>query len=123
MLVEASIVGGYIKMHKDVFIQEMLIKDSLVRLLLDWRKTKGFTDRHPFITESDKNNIVTIDFTNNCVSVGESPKDILGVLKLKYREKIKGRVACKLIYSTFSGLLNSFEIDLNSEDGNIDYIN
>lgn len=122
MVIEFYIVGGHLKIQKSVFVQEMLIKGSLMRSLLNWKGAQDFTKRHPLINEADENNIITINYDNQMdVSVGESPKEVLGNLKARYREKIKGKVACRAIYSMYGGVF-TFTVDLNSDDDKIDYI-
>lgn len=122
MLLEFSIVGGYIKIPKSIFIREMLSRDSRLRTLLNWGTTKGFTLRHPMISEPEIGDIITINFSGaSSVVIGESPKDILGELKAKYKEKIEGKVSCRVIYETF-GTTFFFDIDLNSNRDKIEYI-
>jgi len=47
MALEFSIVGGYLKIQESVFIREMLIKDSHLRVLLNWKSAKDFVNQHP----------------------------------------------------------------------------
>lgn len=122
MVLEFSIMGGYIEIPKKVFIQEMLRKESRLRQLLNWKSSKDFTSRHPMVGEPGVGDIITINFSNySNVSIGESPKEILGELKARYKARIKGRVTCRATYSTFGQIFN-FDIDLNSNDDNIEYI-
>lgn len=121
MVIEFYIVGGYIKIPKNVFIQEMLSKDSLIRSLLNWKGSKDFMIKHPMISEPDNDNIITINYDSESdVSVGESPKEILGSLKARYKDKVKGHVACRAVYSAYGGIF-TFSVDLNSDDDKIDY--
>jgi len=119
---EYCIIGGYIKVPKSVFIQEMLSKDSILRILLSWKNTSDFKNKHPMVGEPDDGDVVTINFTSSPgASLFESPKVVLGDLKAKYREKVKGKVSCTGTYSQY-GPLFLFEIDLNSDGDNIEYI-
>jgi hypothetical protein len=119
MAYDYFITGGYLKVQKKVFVQEMLSKDSRLRALLNWKSTSDFLSIHPEVGKPDNDDIITINFSNRSyVSVGESPKDFLGDLKARYREKVKGRIACR---GSYVGVY-TFEIDLNSDDGNIEYI-
>lgn len=121
MVFEYSIVGGHLRIHKSVFVQEMLVKESKLRELLNWKTTKDFIGKHPLIEGQEKEDVITVDFSHLNIDTKESPKDILGALKAKYKDKIKGRVAFRTIYSTFGGLFN-YEVDLDSDDGEIKYI-
>lgn len=122
MVLEYSIVGGCLKLQKSIFIQEMLSKDSQLRTLLNWKTTKDFSVKHPFVGEPDKDNFVSINFdSDSMVHITESPKELLRGLKTKYKGKIKGRIACRAEYSMFGGIF-TFEIDLDSEDEEINYI-
>lgn len=118
-MLEFEIAGGYIKIHKKIFIQEMLSKNSPLRSLLNWRSTADFTSGHPMVGEPDTDDIITINFSNmSYVNIGESPREILGTLKAKYMEKIKGRITC---IGKNLGIYATFEIDLNSDDGKINF--
>lgn len=122
MFLDYYIIGGNIKIQKSVFIQEMLSKESLLRGLLNWKTTKDFSIKHPMVGEVDENNAVTVNFSSEAaVRVNESPKEMLSALKAKYKEKIKGRVACRIEYSAFGGIF-TYEIDMNSDTEITDYI-
>ena len=53
MIMEYAIIGGTVKIHKSVFIQEMLSKDSMLRTLLSWKSTRDFTAAHPTVKNTD----------------------------------------------------------------------
>lgn len=111
------IVGGFIKMEKKAFLQEMLGKESYLRQILNWRDTKDFAEKHPIVSEPDKNDIVTIDFNYTVhVELGQPAIDILSKLKSRYRGGIKGKVCCRWLagYS-----MSNFIIDLDSDDDKI----
>lgn len=111
-----SIVGGYLKIQKSVFVKEMLGSDSRIKKLLNWEASGGFVKKHPGVAVSEQENVVVVDFTGTeKIDIGESPEEVLGHLKAKYREKIKGIVTCR-------GSMYSFEVDLNSDDDKIGYI-
>lgn len=122
MPMEFTIVGGYIKMNKDVFIKEMLIKDSILRQLLNWKGTADFRQKHPMVSEPDPDGIITINFSStNSVSIGEDPRDFLKGLKARYREKIKGWVSCRGSYELFGGTY-FIKMELNSDDDKVEYV-
>ncbi|HYE82905.1 MAG TPA: hypothetical protein VEG39_12170 [Clostridia bacterium] len=111
------IVGGYIKMDRKIFLQEMLGKDSSLRQILNWRGTKDFAEKHPIVGEPDKDDIVTIDFNYTVhVELGQPAIDVLSKLKSKYRGGIRGKVCCRWLagYS-----MSNFIIDLDSDDDTI----
>lgn len=111
-----NIVGGCLRVQKSVFVKEMLCKNSKLRNLLNRRPDAVSTGKLPVISEPDPENFITIDFTGtDRVNIGESPADILKELKMKYTNGIKGKVACK-------GILYTFDIDLNSDGDNIEFI-
>lgn len=117
MELEFYIIGGYLKIEKKAFIQEMLSKDSLLRRILNWGATKAFTDGHPNISEPDENGFITIDFNYTVhVKVEGSAEEMLGKLKAKHLEKVKGRVTCRgiIVYTMFD-----FMVDLNSDDDKV----
>lgn len=122
-MVEFYVVGGCLKIQKKAFTQEMLKTDSLLRELLKWKSSTDFAGEHPLVSEPDAQGMVTIDFCNRAfVCIGDSPKDLLGKLKARYKDKVKGKVACRGEYRTFGGMFN-FEIDLSSDEETIDYVN
>jgi hypothetical protein len=122
MVLEFFIIGGYITVPKDIFVKEMLNKDSAIRPLLKWKSTADFKGSHPIIDENTNEGMITIDFTNiESVSIGEDPKEILGKLKSRYREKVKGRVVCNVKYEMMSGIF-TVKFDLNSDTDQIEYV-
>lgn len=122
MIMEYVIIGGTIKIHKSVFIQEMLSKDSMIRTLLSWKNTGDFTTLHPTVENTDENNMVNINFYSDAeVNVNECPKDFFTSLKAKYKEKIKGRVNFRAVFSMYGGIF-TYEIDLNSEGEEVEYV-
>jgi len=117
---EFQIVGGKLKMQKKIFILEMLSKDSRLRTLLKWKTARDFAEEHPAVSKPDAEGVITIDFSYIAdIVLGQSWEELLGELKLKYKEQIKGRVACR---GNYWGILTSFEIDLNSDGDKIEYI-
>ncbi len=111
------IVGGYIKVEKKAFLQEMLGKDSCLRQILNWKGTKNFAEKHPIVSEPDENGIVAIDFNYTVhVELGQSATELLSKLKARYRGGVKGRICCRWLagYS-----MSNFTIDLDSEDDKI----
>lgn len=111
------IVGGYIKMEKKAFLQEMQGKDSCLRQILNWKGTKDFAEKHPIVSEPDENDIVTIDFNYTVhVELGQSATELLSRLKERYGAGVRGKVCCRWLagYS-----MSNFVIDLDSLDNKI----
>lgn len=110
------IVGGTLRVHKSVFVKEMLCQDSRIKALLNWKSSEGFTYRHPEVSQSESDNVVTINFSNSDnIDIGETPDEILGYLKKRYKDKIGGNIALR-------SNISYFEIDLNSTDEEIRYV-
>ena len=123
MILEYYIVGGVIKIKKNVFTREMLCKDSLIRTLLSWRGTRDFAFKHPSVSEPDEDQMITIHFSLEAeVHITDSPKEILSALKAKLKNDIRGKVACRTEYAMFGGIF-TYEIDLNSKDDQVEYVN
>lgn len=111
------IVGGYIKIEKKAFLQEMLGKDSCLRQILNWKDTKDFAGKHPMISEPDTEGFITIDFNYTVhVELGQSSTELLAKLKKRYKGGVRGRICCRWLagYS-----MNNFEISLDSDDDTI----
>ncbi|MCX7922990.1 MAG: hypothetical protein N3B21_13405 [Clostridia bacterium] len=120
MLPEYYIVGGYIKIQRNIFVREMLGKDSRLRALLNWGTTKDFAKKHPLVDEAGQDDTITINFSSDAnVNIGESPKEILEELKAKYSKNIKGKVSCR---GSYWNTVSFFEVDLNSDDDKIEYV-
>ncbi len=112
MILEYSIVGGYIKLPRNIFIQEMLCKDSTLKSFIKWNSTAELMKHKMYVSQPDEENNVIIRFDTDCnIICSESPRDILSALKNKYQNKIKGKVAYRIYYSTFGGIYD-FEVDL-----------
>lgn len=119
MDMEFKVVGGILRIDKKAFILEMLGKESHLRTLLNWKTTGDFAEQHPAISKTAGDEVL-IDFSYiSDVVLGESWGNILGELKATYKEKVKVRVACR---GSYWGILTSFEIDLNSDGEEIEYI-
>lgn len=115
-MVHFVIVGGFLKIHKIAFVQEMLVEKSILRTLLNLRSERGLAIQHPSIDDKDGDGMITIHFdTTEEVSLGDDPGQLLGELKKKYRGRVRGRMFCR-------GWLSSFTIDLESDDDNLQYI-
>lgn len=107
------IVGGYIKIEQNAFLQEMLGKDSCLRQILNWKGTKDFAEKHPAVSEPDENGIVTISFNYTVhVELGQSATELLSKFKARYGDRVKGKICCRWIagYS-----MSNFTIDLDSD--------
>ncbi len=115
-MVDFFIAGGFLKIHKTAFAQEMLFQKSMLRSLLNWRSAGDLSARHPCVDDADKDGMITIHFNNaDAVHLGDDPGELLGALKKKYRGKVRGRISCR-------GWLSAFTIHLDSDDGEIQYI-
>lgn len=113
---EFYITGGCIKIQKSDLVREMLVKDSLLRTLLRWKSSSDLSGSHPGIGEPDEQGIVTIDFSHiSKVSLGETPEELLKQLKARYKDKVRGRIACR-------ASLYTFEIDLGSDGDGISFL-
>lgn len=122
MALEFFIVGGYIKVPRDIFIKEMLIKDSILRSLLKWRSTSDFKGKHPNVSEPMEDGTITISYSSaDSVSVGEDVKEFMKRLKSRYKGKVKGWVACTGTYECYGGVYN-ISVDLNSDDDEVTYL-
>lgn len=119
MDMEFKIVGGTLIFDKRAFMLEMLGKESRLRTLLNWKTAVDFAEQHPAVSKTASDEVL-IDFSYiSDVVLGQSWGDLLGELKAKHREKVKGRVACR---GAYWGVLTTFEIDLNSIGDKIEYI-
>lgn len=114
MMIQYVITGGQLHMDKKAFARELLLPDSLIKKLLYSAETQANKKPKIIKTESD----VTIDF-NDAVDVllEENFYDVFRNLKIKYQNKISGRVVIRIT------ALTSYHVvmDLNSEDGRIMY--
>lgn len=116
LLTRYFIVGGILRVHKSVFVKEMLCQNSRIKALLNWKSSEGFTFRHPEVSQSGADNFVTINFSNSDnIDIGETPDEILGDIKKRYKDRIGGNIALR-------SNISYFEIDLNSTDDKILYI-
>ena len=114
--IEFKIVGGSLKIQKTALMQEMLVSNSHLRTLLNWKSGNASTSQRPAFGEPDENGMVTIQFNNaGDINLGADPAKLLGELKQKYRGKLKGKLACR-------GAFYTFTLDFNSDDGEIQYI-
>ena len=110
------IVGWHLTLLKSVFLKDLLSADSRIKALLNRKASGGFSKKRPGVAAKEQEDIVVIDFTDTeRTDIGESPEEVLGYLKSKYRDKIRGVVTCW-------GSMYCFEIDLNSDNGEIEYI-
>lgn len=114
------IVGGYIEIEQKAFLQEMLGKDSCLRQILNWKDTRGFSEKHPLVSEPDENGIVTICFNYTVhIELEHNSTELLSKLKARYKDRVKGKVCCRLLagYS-----MSNFTIDLDSDNDMIQQI-
>lgn len=119
MDMEFKVVGGTLKFDKKAFILEMLGKESALRTLLNWKTTGDFAEQHPAVSKTTEGSVL-VDFSYiSDVVLEQSWGEILGGLKTKYKDKVKGRVTCR---GAYWGILTTFEIDMNSEGDGIEYI-
>jgi hypothetical protein len=108
------ITGGQLKIDKLVFTRELLLPDSPVKSLL---KTIDIKEgRQPSVAK--KANTVIIDYNEaSDVIVDENFHEMFKKLKIKYKEKLKGKVVIRIT------ALTSYHVtlDLNSDDETIGY--
>jgi len=105
------IVGGYMKIERKVFIQEMLSKDSCLRQILNWKGDEELGEKHPLVSEPDEDGMVTINFNFTVhIELGQSATRLLSRLKEKYGDRVGGRICCRWLagYS-----MSNFTIDLD----------
>jgi hypothetical protein len=100
MSIEYTVSGGRIEIDKSVYIKEMLSKDGVLRKILRASEVSN-TEIKPKITKNDKSQTVTINFNGSSgVNLGENYRDVFQELKIKYKDKIKGKVVISI--STYS---------------------
>ncbi len=115
-MVDFTIAGGYLKIHKSAFAQEMLIQKSVLRTLLTRQASRDLSARPPSMDNADDGGMITLNFNKSeAVHLGDDPGELLGALKKKYRGKVRGRITCR-------GWLSAFTISLDSDDGEIQFI-
>lgn len=115
-MVDFFITGGFLRIHKTAFAQELFIQKGILRALLNCRSAGDLSVRQPSVNDAGTDGMITIHFNNTePVRLGDDPGELLGALKKKYREKVMGRVSCK-------GWMSTFTISLDSEDGEIQFI-
>jgi hypothetical protein len=108
-----AIVGGQVIIDKVVFAKECLLPNSALKKII---RTEEKDAVQPEIVKTDKT--VTICYNDaSDVILDENFYDIIKKLKIKYKEKITGRVVIRITALTAYHII----IDLNSEDGRIVY--
>lgn len=118
MIFDVQIIAGCLRVKKEVFVREMLSRDSSLRTLINSRTSSDFPDGHPAVSEPDGDNMITIDFKSmSYVGIGDRLENLLKELKCRYREKVRGALTCSGIYRN----MYSYELNLNTENDTVEY--
>jgi hypothetical protein len=96
MSIEYIVSGGRIEIDKTAYIKEMLSKDGALRKMLSVSEVNNAAIK-PKITKNDNSQTVIINFNgSSSVDLGENFRDIFQGLKIKYKDKIKGKVVISI---------------------------
>lgn len=106
MPIQYVLSGGQLYLDKKVFTGELLMGGPLKKLL----NTNASKENQPKIIKSE--DLITIDFNESDLLLDEGFYDLFKQLKMKYRQKLKGRVVIRITS------LNSCHVvlNLNSDD-------
>lgn len=108
------IVGGYIKLTNEAYLEEMSGRDSCLKQILDWKSTNDAEDKQPLVSGADKEGLVTIDFNYTVhTELGQSAAELLSRLKGKYGDAVRGKVCCRWMEGSS---MSNFVIDLDSAE-------
>ncbi|MDF2942163.1 MAG: hypothetical protein K0S01_1021 [Herbinix sp.] len=106
MTLQYVIAGGHLQINKQVFAGELLLPDSSLKKILRADEVKG--SKQPKITRAEQ--MVRIDYNDaSDITLDEGFYDLFKKLKLKYKEKIKGRIVIRIT------ALTSYYVILNME--------
>jgi hypothetical protein len=118
MIFDVQIIAGSLQVKKDVFVREMLSRDSILRVLINCKTSSDFPNGHPSISEADAENMITIDFKSmSYVNIGDQLEKLLKGLKQKYGGQIRGKITCSGIYRN----MYSYELNLNTDDDTVEF--
>lgn len=107
------IVGGYIKIDKAAYLEEMREADSCLKQILEWKSTNAAGDGQQQVSGMDKDGAVTIDFAYDVhKELGQPAAELLCKLKGKYGDAVRGRVCCRWMEGSS---MSNFVIDLDSD--------
>jgi len=104
MPIQYILIGGQLIIDKLVFSKELLLPGSTLKRLLQGEELG--MGRQPEIKKA--NQFVIIDFDNaGDIKLDEGFYDLFKNLKLKYKEKLKGKVVIRIT------ALTSYHVNLN----------
>ncbi len=114
MTMQYILSGGQLKFDQVSFTRELLLPTSPLKNLLH-NQNSSF-DRKPVIVKTE--NLVTIYYNDaSDIVLDEGFYDLFKKLKVKYKEKLKGRVVIRITaLSSYHVILN-----LDSEDDKVVY--
>lgn len=110
MGIEYVISGGQLYFDKKVFTKEILLPYSPLRNILA-SKDNSDENKQPVITKTDHS--VIIDYNDaSDIKLNENYEELFENLKLKYKEKIKGKITIRI------NLYNSYfmVVDLDNDE-------
>lgn len=113
MAIQYGLTGGQLRMDKLVFTKELMSPGSSLKKLLPKQDKNS---RQPGITKTE--DLVIIDYNvSSGILMDEGFYDVFKKLKLKYKEKVKGRVVIQI------SAVTSYYVSLNldSEDDKVIY--
>lgn len=108
------LTGGQLIIDKQAFGKEILLPHNSLKQLIGLGD--NCANKPPIISKNE--NVVIIEYGNSCeIELDANFYDIFKNLKIKYRDKIRGRVVIR-ITSLSSYYVN---LDLNTEDEKVIY--
>lgn len=108
------ISGGQLKIDKMAFAREIILPESPMNRIIHGKGNNS--NSQPKITKSE--NYVIIDFNDSSdIILDEGFYDLFKKLKLKYKERLKGKVVIRITALTSYHVI----LDLNSEDDKVIY--
>jgi hypothetical protein len=109
MSIQYIVSGGHLEIDKHVYIKEMLSKDGALRKMLT-STGDGNAAIKPKITKNDESQTVIINFNgSSSVDLGENYSDVFKGLKIKYKDKISGKVVISI--STYSIIYITIDLE------------
>jgi hypothetical protein len=114
MPLQYILVGGQLIIDKLAFSKELLLPSSPLKRLL--HGGEGGNSRQPEIIKTKEN--IVIDFDNaEDIQLDEGFYDLFKALKIKYKDKVKGKVVLRFT------ALTSYHVclNLNTEDDKVIY--
>jgi hypothetical protein len=112
MLVNYWITSGSIKFNKKAFTQEILRKDSILKILLGMNSKEVLLGKSPALIKNEDCTIVVDFHLFTETQISEDPHELLKELKARYGTGVVGKLGFRSLYSTFNQTFY-FEIDLD----------